>query len=82
MSRATELLTSGIGSVTQVYAQQSDDHLGVDQVPVLPLSGSFFHYIHHSQIQYFLQTIINHKHRFGFSCLAQLAVEPLIALMV
>ena len=52
-----------------------DGRLGMDQASVLPTSGPFFRNIHHSQIQYFQQTIISRKHRFGLGYLAQLTVE-------
>ena len=54
-----------------------DDHIGVNQAPVLPLSGPLFRNIHHGQIQHFQQAVIGGKDGLGLGHLAELAVEAL-----
>lgn len=54
-----------------------DDHIGVNQAPVLPLSGPLFRNIHHGQIQHFQQTVIDKKDRLRLGYLVQLTVEAL-----
>ena len=70
-------LTSCHGVLVRHAIGKVDDHLGMNDAPVLPPSSPFFRNIHRSQIQHFQQTIISRKYRFGFGDLAQLAVKTL-----